>query len=98
MKITGHVYYKQYDFDDEGKIVISEFEEKYLSDGVYCFLKTVELDIDVQEPTRAQMAIKKVTVLESERKAILAETHQKIAKIDDKIRQLSAITYQGGKA
>lgn len=94
MKITLYAFYEQYDWENEGRFI---FWHVKVEDTDYrFFIKEVVADLpELDLPSREQVARMKVTALESERQAILAETHQKVAMIEEKIRQLSAITYQG---
>ena len=97
MKATFYVFFAQYDWEEVGKLIFWHVKVPETSDRV--FIREIELDIpDVGLPTRDQMARIKVTALESERQAILAETHRKVQVIDDKIRQLSAIEFKGESA
>lgn len=95
MQVFLNVYWKQYDWEDEGRIFVSSFGPNITADKSHMFLREMEVTIpDMEAPSRDQVARMKVVALESERQTILAETHQKVAKIDEQIRQLSAITYQ----
>jgi len=96
MKKTFYVFFNQYDWEPEGRIEI--WHCKVPEDNNRIFIQEIELDVpEIAIPTRDQMARYKTTVLEKERQSILAETHQKVAIIDEKIRELSAITYQEEK-
>ena len=93
MKKTFYVYWNQWDWADKGDFEF--WHVKVAESSSRFFLKEVELEIpEIELPTRDQIARLKVTALESERQAILAETHKKVAVIEEKIRQLSALTYQ----
>ena len=96
-KVTFYVYWRQYSWESEGRL---SFWDTKINDSEDCmFLKEVELMVpEIELPSRDQIARIKVTALESERQAILAETHRKVQVIEEKIRQLSAITYQGEAA
>ena len=97
MKTKFYVFWQQYSWEDEGCFI---FWHCKIMDSEDCFfIREIELEVpEIELPTREQVARMKVTALESERQAILSETHTKIAKIEEKIRQLSAITYQGEAA
>lgn len=100
MKITLNVFWQQYDWQDEGVLfAVSGKPESTVSvyeNGDRIFLRTVEVDApDIKEPTRDQVASAKVAGLKSVRQAIMAESQMKLNAIDDKIKQLSCITYVG---
>jgi hypothetical protein len=97
MKQIFYVFWQQYSWEAEGIFI---FWHAKITDSEDCFfIREIELDIpEIELPSREQVARLKVTALESERQAILAETHRKVQVIDDKIRQLSAIEFKGESA
>ncbi len=93
-KVTFYVYWRQYSWESEGRLAFWDTKMRDTEDSF--FIKEVELMVpEIELPSRDQIARIKVTALESERQAILAETHRKVQVFEEKIRQLSAITYQG---
>jgi len=93
MKKTFYVFFSQYDWEPEGEIQFLHC--KLPEDNNRIFIREIELDVpEIAMQTIDQIARCKVTALEKERQTILAETHQRVSIIDEKIRQLSAITYQ----
>jgi len=90
MKIKLYVYWQQYDFEETGKL---EFWHCEIGENTNrLFIREIEVDVpDIELPTHEQMARIKVAALQSEKKAILAECHQKISVIDDKIQQLLSL-------
>jgi hypothetical protein len=93
MKATLYYHFRQYDWEDEGKVEI------YMSDMTDVFsdrilLKVVECEIpDVELPSRELVARHKVAKLKEEKEKLRAETQIRLNVIEDKIRQLQALEY-----
>ena len=81
---------------DENRIEASSIDWRGDYQGDKVFIKELEIDIpDCEAPTKEDLASGMIANLKEEKNKILAETHKKISEIEDKIMQLSAITYQG---
>lgn len=97
MKITMHCFWQQYDWEDNGSLFVVNGDDN--TRKVYervdrTFISSVEVDMpDIDAPSRDQIASAKVAALKTERQAIMAESQMKLNEIDDKIKQLSCITY-----
>lgn len=94
MKIELYYHWKQYDWQDEGCFDISTCDmSEYGPERV--LLKIVEVEIpDASEPSRDLIVKHRLATLQKEKQELQAETQIKLNNIEDKIRQLSAITYQ----
>lgn len=95
MKLQVHIYWRQHDWEEKGGFIASQCPSHIYSDENHFFIKSIDVEVGEIEPiTRDQVARAKVAALESERQEILAESHKKVAAIEEKIRQLSALTYE----
>jgi hypothetical protein len=74
----------------EFRYMVSTCEE-YWDDEAVC-IGTREIVVPIPEVDCRQLLIKK---LRKDKEAILADSQEKLNKIDDQIRQLSALTYTG---
>ena len=99
MKIEFNVFWKQYDFENDGRFFIisgGERNREIYEDKDCLFLKSVEVEIeDITAPSREHVAKAKVASLRADRNAIMADTQKKLNAIDDKIQQLSCLEYKG---
>lgn len=85
MKITAHLHYSKNYTGNKFELWPCKIETGTNN----MFIKTLELDIpDVGIPTQEEITSWLVTGLRKEKETVLAETHAKIAKIDDQIQQL----------
>jgi hypothetical protein len=94
MKLDLYYHWNQYDWEDEGKIVVymSDISE-FSPDSI--LLKVIEVEIpDVQAPSRELVMKHKVAKLQEEKTALQAETHIKLKAIEDKINQLQALEFK----
>jgi hypothetical protein len=94
MKLDLYYHWNQYDWEDEGKIVVymSDISE-FSPDSI--LLKVIEVEIpDVQAPSRELVMKHKVAKLQEEKKALQADTHIKLQQIEDKINQLQSLEYK----
>lgn len=93
MKTTLFVMWRQYDWQSEGDIFICTDNHSTLKDGNHKLIKEIEIDLDFAEPTRDEIAQMKVKSLQTRKSELLAKAHQEIKQIDDKIQQLSCLTF-----
>jgi hypothetical protein len=93
MKVDLYYHWQQYDWEDEGKIVVNMNDvTQYLP---CILLKVIEVEIpDVQAPSRELVMKHKVAKLQEEKKELQAETHIKLKAIEDKINQLQSLEYK----
>lgn len=76
-----------------GKIVVSEYEHDD-SEG-FATVRLLKEDITFKLPkAKVDVKGKMLQVLESEKKKILAENHQRLQEVQEKIDRLLAIEYQ----
>lgn len=96
MKATIYVHWKQYDWEEEGELLVSSHNMSTQTGTCanYKLLKTEEIDFDVTPPIREEIAKTKTDALIKQKNELLAETEIKCRHIDDKIRQLAALTYE----
>ena len=98
MKITLNVFWKQYDWEEKGEVFVISCDPevcKVYENEDRIFIRSIEVDLpDISAPSRDQIVRAKVAALQSERQSIMAESQQKLNKIDDKIKQLSCIEYK----
>ena len=81
---------------NENKLEASTIDWRGDYQGSKVFIKELEIDVpDCEVPTKEELASGMIANLKKEKNKILAETHKKVSEIEDKIMQLSAITYQG---
>ena len=94
MKIELYYHWKQYDWQDEGQIAVDVIDRSEY-DPSYLLLKIVEVEVpDCPEPSRELVIKHKTATLHAEKEKLQAETYIKIQKIEDQIRQLSALEYR----
>lgn len=95
MKVELYYHWCQYDWEDDGRFIIDTCDRsEYSAD--YILLKIVEVEIpDCTAPSRDRVVSHKVSILQKARSELQAELEVKLTKIDNQIRQLSAITYTG---
>ena len=91
MKLKLYYFWNHPPYMSKGNIEVSTIDWRetqcFMSERV--FLKEEEADIpDCAEPSRDEINAELVKNLKAQKSEILAETHQKIARIDDKINQL----------
>ena len=89
MKVTAHLHYCKNSWDEEDKFELwpCKFDEQYNKDKM--FIKTIEVEVeDTEVPTQEELTHWLVTGLRKQKETIQAETHQKIAALDEQIQQL----------
>ena len=95
MKIKLYYYWQEAQWlEGGGRIDIwtRELSGALMDDRV--FLKSVEIEVpDCEAPSRETIVEKVVAGLQAQKQELLAETHQKVAKIEDRIREISCITF-----
>jgi hypothetical protein len=97
MKINLHYHWQQYDWEENGRILVTSYDATKVDDSCV-LIKVVEVEVpDCDIPARDVVNMRRTAVLQAEKEKLQAETHikiQAIQAIDDKIRQLSALEYK----
>ena len=89
LKTTVHTYYNKYSWEDKG--VYHVYSHKFEDTEYQTHIGEQEIEIDVPDnydPTAAQIA-----ALEAMKSKAMADFHETVMKINDKISKLQAIEY-----
>jgi hypothetical protein len=90
--INGYVYFKQYDWEEEGSFVISQYPPEVGSSPNEKFIKSEMFFVQV--PENIDMREVKLAALQEEKTKIEAEFAAKVTQINRKINELLAIENQ----
>ena len=93
MKVKLYYHWEQYDWQDEGCVTVSTYDMSEHSQP-HTLLHVADVEIpDIDAPTLENVVKSKTAKLEDEKSKLMADTHIKLAAIDDKIRQLQSLEY-----
>lgn len=96
MNIKLYVYWQAAEWMEGGgrfNVWESELDPKVWNDRIFVGAVDVEIP-DFEVPSKEIIAGQLTESLQAQKREILAETQVKINMIDDKIRQLAALTYE----
>lgn len=92
IQINAYLYWRQNDWEDQGKLIVSHYGPKIMEDGDNIFLRKITVEVvDFPLPTRQEIAEKKAEALRIARQELLAETELKVQEINEKINNLLAL-------
>jgi len=87
MKVTAHLTYSKNWDKAQFELWPCKFDN--VNDLTHMYIKTIEIEVeDTEVPTQEELTHWLVTGLRKQKETIQAETHQKIAALDEQIQQL----------
>lgn len=89
VELTGYIYFSQYDWERQGRFVISEYPRDITEDENRKFISEEKFVVTV--PDYVDMKQTKIDALNAEKKRVEAEFAAKVTQINRKINELLAI-------
>lgn len=89
VELTGYIYFSQYDWEPQGRFVISEYPRDITEDENKKFISEEKFIVTV--PDYVDMRQAKIDALNAEKKRVEAEFAAKVTQINRKINELLAI-------
>jgi hypothetical protein len=87
IKITVHIYYQKYKWEDKGNYHVYSFQVDDTDECTYVGPQEIEIEVpDNYDPRPQQIA-----ALEAEKKRVMAEYQKTVTEITERINKLQAI-------
>ena len=89
IKVTAHIHYSKYDWEDKGEYVIYCFKSDDTSNLTYVGEQEIEVDVPDNYDPRAQ----KIAALEKQKQKVMADYQKSVTEINERISKLQALEY-----
>jgi hypothetical protein len=89
IKLTAHVHYKKYDWEEEGEFQI--WFAKLDDDDTRTYVG--EQEVEVVVPDNYDPRANQIAALEKQKKKVMADYQKMVDTINERISKLQAITY-----
>jgi hypothetical protein len=89
IKITAHVHYNKYSWEDEGKFEV--FSVRFDDDDHRTYVGEQEIEIDV--PDSYDPRAQQIAALEKQKQKVMADYQKMVTDINDRISKLQALEY-----
>jgi hypothetical protein len=89
VKITAHIHYLKYSWDDEGKFEVFSF--KFDDDDHRTYVGEQEIEVDV--PDNYDPRAQQIAALEKHKQKVMADYQKMVTDINEKISKLQALEF-----
>lgn len=89
IKITAHVYYSKYSWQDKGEYLVFYAKIDDTESQTYVSEQQIEIEVPDNYDPRAQ----KIAALEKHKQKVMADYHKMVTEINDRISKLQAIEF-----
>ena len=89
VKITAHVHYNKYSWDEEGSFEVFPF--KFPDDDHRTYVGEQEIEVDV--PDNYDPRAQQIAALEKQKQKVMADFQKSVDDINDRISKLQALEY-----
>lgn len=89
VKITAHVHYNKYSWDEEGSFDVFPF--KFPDDDHRTYVGEQEIEVDV--PDNYDPRAQQIAALEKQKQKVMADFQKSVAEINERISNLQALEY-----
>jgi hypothetical protein len=89
IKLTAHVYYQKYSWDNKGEFLLFYAKVGDTEDMTHVGEQEVEVEVPDNYDPRAQQ----IAALEKQKQRVMADSQKTITEIDGKISNLQALEY-----
>lgn len=89
IKITAHVHYLKYSWEDKGEFEVFSFKADDDSHRTYVCEQEVEVEVPDNYDPRAQQ----IAALEKQKQKVMADYQKMVTDINEKISKLQALEY-----
>ena len=89
VKITAHVHYNKYSWDEEGSFEVFPF--KFPDDDHRTYVGEQEIEVDV--PDNYDPRAQQIAALEKHKQKVMADFQKSVDDINDRISKLQALEY-----
>ncbi len=89
VKITAHIHYLKYSWDEEGKFEVFSF--KFDDDDHRTYVCTHEIEVDV--PDNYDPRAQQIAALEKHKQKVMADYQKSVNEINERISKLQALEY-----
>lgn len=79
----------------EGKVELFPFD---ISDAGYLLLGTTDITFDVPEFSQADFVAAEIATIEKEKERLVKEYEPRLAQLDERLKNLRSLTYDGAAA
>jgi len=88
IKITVHIYYQKYKWEDKGNYHVYSFQVDDTDECTYVGPQEIEIEIPDKYDPRAQQ----IEALEKKKQKVMADFTKTVTEINNRINNLKAIT------
>jgi hypothetical protein len=89
VKITAHIFYNKFVWDDKGKFEIFSF--KFDDDDSRTYVGQIEIEVDV--PDNYDPRAQQIAALEKKKQKVMADFQKTVNEINERISNLQALEY-----
>jgi len=89
VKVTAHIHYEQYSWENQGSYSIFSFKAGDTEHRTYVGEQEIEIEVPDDYDPRAQ----KIAALEKHKQKVMADYHKTVTEINDRISTLQALEY-----
>jgi hypothetical protein len=89
VKITAHVHYNKYSWDEEGTFEVFSF--KFDDDDHRTYVGEQEIEVEV--PDNYDPRAQQIAALEKQKQKFMADYQRSVDEINDRISKLQALEY-----